>query len=105
MPSSPGASATSRMSGRLPARVAATVILLLYMVGYIGINFYTLGVAFNRVVGWDVFPTAAAIAVATALYATAERSQAELVRLLQDRGIAYRSFRVVNAVRVSDSSC
>ncbi len=52
-------------------RVAATVILLLYMVGYIGINFYTLGVAFNRVVGWDVFPTAAAIAVATAIYVTA----------------------------------
>jgi SSS family solute:Na+ symporter len=52
-------------------RVAATVILLLYMVGYIGINFYTLGVALNRVVGWDVFPTAAAIAVATALYVTA----------------------------------
>lgn len=52
-------------------RVAATVILLLYMVGYIGINFYTLGVALNRVVGWDVFPTAAVIAVATAIYVTA----------------------------------
>jgi len=52
-------------------RVAATAILLLYMVGYLGINFYTLGVAFNRVVGWDVFPTAAAIALATAVYVTA----------------------------------
>jgi SSS family solute:Na+ symporter len=52
-------------------RVAATAILLFYMVGYIGINFYTLGVALNRVVGWDVFPTAAIIAVATALYVTA----------------------------------
>ncbi len=52
-------------------RVAATVILLLYMVGYIGINFYTLGVAMNRVIGWDVFPTAAVIAVGTALYVTA----------------------------------
>jgi len=52
-------------------RVAATVILLLYMVGYVGINFYTLGVALNRVVGWDVFPTAAVIAVGTAIYVTA----------------------------------
>lgn len=52
-------------------RLAATAILLFYMVGYIGINFYTLGVALNRVVGWDVFPTAALIAVATALYVTA----------------------------------
>lgn len=52
-------------------RVAATAILLFYMVGYIGINFFTLGVALNRVVGWDVFPTAAVIAVATALYVTA----------------------------------
>jgi len=52
-------------------RVAATVILLLYMLGYIGINFYTLGVALNRVIGWDVFPTAAVIAVGTAIYVTA----------------------------------
>ncbi|MFH2009538.1 MAG: sodium/solute symporter [bacterium] len=52
-------------------RVAATVVLLLYMVGYIGINFFTLGVALNRVIGWDVFPTAAVIAVGTAIYVTA----------------------------------
>jgi SSS family solute:Na+ symporter len=34
-----------------PTRVAALVIMLVYMLGYIGINFYTLGVALNALLG------------------------------------------------------
>ncbi len=35
-------------------RLAGTVILLVYLVGYIGINFYTLAVAMNTIVGWEI---------------------------------------------------
>jgi SSS family solute:Na+ symporter len=34
-----------------PARIMAIIFILLYMVGYIGINFYTLGVALKAVLG------------------------------------------------------
>ncbi len=51
-------------------RVAAVVVLMLYMIGYIGINFYTLGVALNALLGWDVFKAAVFIAVITGIYVT-----------------------------------
>ncbi|MCD6421967.1 sodium:solute symporter family protein, partial [bacterium] len=51
-------------------RVAAVVVLMLYMIGYIGINFYTLGVALNALLGWDIFKAAVFIAVITGIYVT-----------------------------------
>jgi len=54
-----------------PARVAATVILLVYMVGYIGINLLTLGKALHHLLGWPVFGAAAVVAVITGVYVMA----------------------------------
>jgi len=54
-----------------PARVAATVILLVYMVGYIGINLLTLGKCLNVLLGWPVFTAAAVVAVVTGVYVMA----------------------------------
>ncbi|MBL6975220.1 MAG: sodium/solute symporter [Deltaproteobacteria bacterium] len=51
-------------------RVVITVLLLVYMVGYIGINFFTLGVALNGLIPWSVFGWAVVIAVVTAVYVT-----------------------------------
>ncbi len=56
-----------RRFGR-PARVAATAILLIYLVGYIGINFLTLGKAIAALVDIPVFAAAALAAVATGIY-------------------------------------
>ncbi|HUT25527.1 MAG TPA: sodium:solute symporter family protein [Sumerlaeia bacterium] len=49
-------------------RVAATCIILLYIIGYIGINLITLGRVLEELLGWDVFWGAAATAAAVALY-------------------------------------
>jgi solute:Na+ symporter, SSS family len=49
-------------------RVMAVIVLMLYMVGYIGINFYTLGVAMHAMLGIDTFAAAAMIAVVCAFY-------------------------------------
>jgi solute:Na+ symporter, SSS family len=51
-------------------RTAATVIMLLYLVGYVGINLYTMGVALHRLLGWDIFTAAALTAVICAVYVT-----------------------------------
>jgi len=51
-------------------RVAGVVVLMLYMIGYIGINFYTLGVALNALLGWDIYKSAILIAIITGLYVT-----------------------------------
>ena len=53
-------------------RVAATVVLLVYLVGYIGINFYTLGIAMNSLVPQlGEFWWAALIGVICGVYVTA----------------------------------
>ncbi len=52
-------------------RLAATIILLVYLLGYIGINFYTLGVALNAMLGWDLMVAVLVIAVVSAIYVTA----------------------------------
>lgn len=49
-------------------RVAGTIILLIYLVGYIGINLYTIGVAFHSMLGWDVMTTAVVVSVICAVY-------------------------------------
>ena len=51
-------------------RGVMTVLLLLYMVGYLGINFYTMGVAIHALIPWSVFGWASVTAAVTAGYVT-----------------------------------
>ncbi len=51
--------------------ITATVIVLIYMVGYIGINLYTMGVALNALLGTDIFWSAVLVATICAVYVTA----------------------------------
>jgi SSS family solute:Na+ symporter len=50
--------------------VMATLIILLYMVGYIGINLYTMGIALNAMLGTDIFLSAVVVAGVCAVYVT-----------------------------------
>jgi len=50
--------------------VIATIIVLLYMVGYIGINLYTMGIALNAMLGTDIFLSAIVVAGVCAVYVT-----------------------------------
>ena len=50
------------------ARTIATMILLIYLLGYIGINFFTLGKAVHALTGWPIFLSACGAAAATAVY-------------------------------------
>lgn len=52
------------------ARIMAIIFLAVYLIGYIGINFYTLGVALQALTGWDVMTAATAVAIVTAVYVT-----------------------------------
>lgn len=52
-------------------RLMATAILLVYMVGYIGINIYTMGVALKAMLGWTIPVSCIVVSVITALYVTA----------------------------------
>jgi len=49
-------------------RVAATIIILFYIVGYIGINLITLGRTLHTLLGWQIMTGAIVTAVAVALY-------------------------------------
>jgi len=49
-------------------RIAATFIILLYLIGYIGINLITLGRTLHTLLGWQVVTGAVITAVAVALY-------------------------------------
>jgi SSS family solute:Na+ symporter len=50
------------------ARMAATFFLLIYLIGYVGVNLYTLGKALEPVLGWTVFTGAAVSCVLVTLY-------------------------------------
>jgi SSS family solute:Na+ symporter len=50
--------------------VMATIIVLIYMIGYIGINLYTMGVALNALLGTDIFWSAVVVATICAVYVT-----------------------------------
>lgn len=52
-------------------RLIATLILLIYMVGYIGINLYTMGVAVNALMGTDVFWSSVVVALVCGIYVAA----------------------------------
>jgi SSS family solute:Na+ symporter len=49
-------------------RIAATFIILFYIIGYIGINLITLGRTLHTLLGWEVMTGAFVTAVAVALY-------------------------------------
>ncbi len=49
-------------------RVAATLIILFYIIGYIGINLITLGRTLHTLLGWEVMTGAVVTAVAVGLY-------------------------------------
>lgn len=51
-------------------RFVATLILLIYLVGYVGINLYTMGKALNALANWDVFWASVGVAGVTAVYVT-----------------------------------
>ncbi len=49
-------------------RIAATFIILLYIIGYVGINLITLGRTLHTLLGWNTMTGATVTAVAVALY-------------------------------------
>jgi solute:Na+ symporter, SSS family len=52
------------------ARRVVTALLLVYLVGYIGINLFTMGKALNQLLGWSIFWSAALVACVSAAYVT-----------------------------------
>lgn len=52
-------------------RFAATLIILVYMIGYIGYNFLTIGQVLSPILGWDVGTVVIVVAVVAAIYVTA----------------------------------
>ncbi len=52
-------------------RMAATLILLIYMIGYIGYNFLTIGVALEPVLQWNLYLIVVLVAIIAAIYVTA----------------------------------
>ena len=50
--------------------IVATVIILIYMIGYIGINLYTMGVALNAMLGTEIFISAVVVAIVCSIYVT-----------------------------------
>lgn len=58
-----------RRFGR-PARLTVTVMLLIYLIGYVGINLYTMGKALHYLIGVDVLTAAIGVACFSAIYVT-----------------------------------
>lgn len=52
------------------SRKAATWLLLVYLVGYVGINLFTMGQALNKLLNWPVFGAAVLVAAISAVYVT-----------------------------------
>ena len=53
-----------------PTRILATIMMLMYMIGYVAIGFLTLGTALYKILGWPLYPTIIFIAVISAIYMT-----------------------------------
>ena len=51
-------------------RQVATAILLVYLIGYVGINLFTMGQALNILLGIPIFTSAAVVAAVSATYVT-----------------------------------
>jgi solute:Na+ symporter, SSS family len=52
------------------SRRIATYLLLAYLIGYVGINLFTMGQALSILLGWNVFWAAACVAGVSAIYVT-----------------------------------
>ena len=52
----------------LGARMTVTGLLLIYLVGYIGINLYTMGLVLEALAGWDLMSSVCVVAVISAFY-------------------------------------
>ncbi len=50
------------------ARNVATYLLLAYLIGYVGINLFTMGQALNILIGWDIFTSAMLVAAVSTTY-------------------------------------
>ncbi len=48
----------------------ATLYVLIYLIGYVGVNLFTMGKVLHGLVGWDIFWGAAIVAVISASYVT-----------------------------------
>lgn len=48
-----------------------TVYVLIYLIGYVAVNLFTMGRVLNALVGWPVWPAAALVAGISAVYVTA----------------------------------
>ena len=51
-------------------RLCATIIILTYLVSYVGVNLFTMGTVLNGLLGWDVLPAAILVACISAVYVT-----------------------------------
>ncbi len=51
-------------------RFWATVYILIYLIGYVGVNLFTMGKVLNGLVGWEIFWGAVVVAVISASYVT-----------------------------------
>ena len=49
----------------------ATALILLYLVGYVGVNLFTMGKAMNQLLGWPIFWSALGVACVSITYVTA----------------------------------
>jgi SSS family solute:Na+ symporter len=49
-------------------RIAALVMILVYLIGYVGINFYTLGIALAPILGVNLYIVVVVIAIVSAVY-------------------------------------
>jgi len=52
-------------------RLLTTIVIMIYLLGYIGINLLTMGVALKAMLGWNIYVAAAAVAVVCGIYVTA----------------------------------
>ena len=53
-----------------PTRNIVTTLLLLYLVGYVGVNLYTMGSAIHQLMGWHIWLSAAGVAMISLTYVT-----------------------------------
>ena len=51
-------------------RLAATVVVLVYLISYVGVNLFTMGTVLNILLGWDVLGAAVLVASISAVYVT-----------------------------------
>jgi SSS family solute:Na+ symporter len=52
-------------------RAGATVLILTYLIGYVGVNLFTMGKALNVMIGWPIITAAIVVAVISSIYVAA----------------------------------